>query len=117
MSYLILKKINPITGKKKKRPKIKLSLVYKFFLFKKRSPSLLPTPVSIRSVFSKKSNPGVVLVIGSHFTQKQIILIKYVTYLYYKNDHSSTKIGLLTLHQFSLFFFNPHRLPKGCTSA
>jgi len=30
----MLKKINPSTGKKKKRPKIKLSFVYKFF-FKK----------------------------------------------------------------------------------
>jgi hypothetical protein len=36
ISYLILKKINPSTGKKKKRPKIKLSLVYKFFFFKKK---------------------------------------------------------------------------------
>jgi hypothetical protein len=34
ISYLMLKKINPSTGKKKKRPKIKLSFVYKFF-FKK----------------------------------------------------------------------------------
>jgi hypothetical protein len=34
ISYLMLKKINPKTGKKKKRPKIKLSFVYKFF-FKK----------------------------------------------------------------------------------
>ena len=30
----MLKKINPKTGKKKKRPKIKLSFVYKFFFFK-----------------------------------------------------------------------------------
>jgi hypothetical protein len=42
MSYLMLKKINPKTGKKKKRPKIKLSFVYRFFFFKKRSPRHWP---------------------------------------------------------------------------
>jgi hypothetical protein len=42
MSYLMLKKINPKTGKKKKRPKIKLSFAYRFFFFKKLSPSRLP---------------------------------------------------------------------------
>jgi hypothetical protein len=41
MSYLMLKKINPKTGKKKKRPKIKLSFAYRFFFFKKLSPGPL----------------------------------------------------------------------------
>jgi len=104
MSYLILKKIKPRTGKKKKRPKIKLSFVYKFFFFKKRSPGQLPTPALTRFIFSEKSNLRLALVIGPYFRQKQIILIKYVTYLYYKNDHSSTQIGLLTPHGiFQLF--------------
>jgi hypothetical protein len=58
----------------------------------------LPTPALTRFIFSEKSNLLLALVIGSYFTQKQIILIKYVTYLYYKNDHSSTQIGLLTPH-------------------
>jgi len=48
MSYLMLKKMNPNTGKKKNRPKIKLSFAYKFFFFKKRSPN--PSPVAF--VFS-----------------------------------------------------------------
>jgi hypothetical protein len=60
MSYLILKKIKPNTGKKKKSPKIKLSFVYKFFFFKKHPPGQLPAQTSIRSRhlagFSKKSN-------------------------------------------------------------
>ena len=117
MSYLILKKIKPRTGKKKKRPKIKFSFVYKFFFFKKRSPSQLPTPALTQFIFSEKSNLRLALVIGSYFMQKQIILIKYVTYLYYKNDHSSTQIGLLRPHGIFQLLHNTHRFPTGCTSA
>ena len=94
MSYLILKKINPKTGKKKKRPKIKFSFVYKFFFFKKRSPGQLPIAISLWLVFSKKLNLRRASAIGSYFVQRQKILIKYATYLYYKNEPSSTKIGL-----------------------
>jgi hypothetical protein len=57
------------------------------------------------------------LVIGSYFTQKQIILIKYVTYLYYKSDYSSTKIGLQTGQRISLVFRDAHRFQTGYTSA
>jgi hypothetical protein len=58
MSYLILKKINPRTGKKKKRPKIKLSFVYKFCFFKKISPSPSPTRRLFSQVFDLFSQAG-----------------------------------------------------------
>jgi hypothetical protein len=42
MSYLMKKKRNPRTGKKKNSPKTRFNIVYKLFFFKERSPSQSP---------------------------------------------------------------------------
>ena len=102
----MLKKMNPNTGKKKNRPKIKFSLAYRFFFFKKRSPNQLPATFSLFWGIVTCYFRQVLFVIrsgGWHLFYLKKTLIKYITYLYYKNDHSSTEMGYPALCKISLF--------------
>jgi hypothetical protein len=72
----MLKKINPKTGKKKKRPKIKLSLAYRFFFFKKSSPATYPFKSVGGVISAKNESPN---------------RIGCISYLYYKNNYSSSE--------------------------